>query len=246
MWDWLDISNWHIPRYPDLWTPFHSCGNETFDIQVRTWCAKLVLGWSRKQERSCFTSSGPGLKYLKRLHDVSRIPLHGCKQARRKHCVSPFFCVRVREQANSWNGEHIDSSALQTQTGPGKVVITSRKGTVQSLNYQNCQSKEGRCWLRPWLRAHFHEQPSRVIDPCWWHRKNSPGSSPDVWFHTTFTLHKGNRGGGGGGHEGSVPFPITWSPSKRVKRCKGKREKTEKGLDIRNRWGGLCQRVSVK
>lgn len=45
-------------------------------------------------------------------------------QQARRNIAFPHLLCEVHEQENSRNGEHIDLSVFQMQTGPDKVVIT--------------------------------------------------------------------------------------------------------------------------
>lgn len=66
--------------------------------------------------------------------------LRYCRKYLARHKIVFALLCEVHDQEISQNGEHIDLSGFQMQTGPDKVVITVG-GSVQSLNYQNCQSK---------------------------------------------------------------------------------------------------------
>lgn len=75
---WLDISNWRILQYPNLWTSFSLYANEIFDIQVRfdvqdsfTACCKSKSDIWKSRRGVALLYQGL-LKYLKHLRYASK------------------------------------------------------------------------------------------------------------------------------------------------------------------------------
>lgn len=113
---------------------FHSCSNKTRDTEVHFEVEACIAYTIKEQGEQNYMSfhfwNAVKIKHPRNLHQVYESllyppppPLSAQQKVMQTHCVSCSSCLRCMIR-NAQSGEHIDLNALQTQTGPDKVVIT--------------------------------------------------------------------------------------------------------------------------